>query len=228
MVTGECWPCWPTSAPPEADPTTRLPVAVPRNPQPASLQCVGDAVLSGQLKGLGLGGARGCWPGRGDDRIRLPEPRPGKQPGIPGTTMALMRRSSARWPCAARLRGRHRHRDGYAGSGHLTDALHAWCGVHVLRDLKGLYGFEPGKQEWTSQMAGLLIEARNAASAARQAGQTRSTATLRDQMRTDGSNIAPPTSVYNPVHGSPTTGIKTAGGAGGARTHDRRIMSPLL
>ena len=56
----------------------------------------------------------------------------------------------------------------------------------------------------------------------------RSTATLCDQMRPDGSNIAPPTSVYNPVHGSPTTGIKTAGGAGGARTHDRRIMSPLL
>jgi len=43
-------------------------------------------------------------------------------------------------------------------------------------------------------------------------------------MRPDGSNIAPPTSVYNPVHASPTTGIKTAGGAGGARTHDRRIM----
>ena len=36
--------------------------------------------------------------------------------------------------------------------------------------------------------------------------------------------IAPPASVYNPVHGSPTTAIKTAGGAGGARSHDRRIM----
>jgi hypothetical protein len=43
-------------------------------------------------------------------------------------------------------------------------------------------------------------------------------------MRTDGSNIALPASVYNPVHGSPATGIKTAGGAGGARTRDRRIM----
>ena len=29
-------------------------------------------------------------------------------------------------------------RDGYAGYGHLTSALHAWCGVHLLRDLKGL------------------------------------------------------------------------------------------
>jgi transposase len=61
-------------------------------------------------------------------------------------------------------------RDGYAGYGHLTDALHAWCGVHLLRDLKGLYDFEPQKQEWASAMAGLLIEARDAASAARHAG----------------------------------------------------------
>ena len=35
-----------------------------------------------------------------------------------------------------------------------------------------------------------------------------------------------PISVYDPVHGSPSAGIKTASGAGGARTHDRRIMSP--
>ena len=39
-------------------------------------------------------------------------------------------------------------RDGYAGYGHLTDALHAWCGAHLLRDLKGLYDFEPDKQDW--------------------------------------------------------------------------------
>ena len=62
-------------------------------------------------------------------------------------------------------------RDGYAGYGHLTDALHAWCGVHLLRDLKGLYDFEPSQQQWASQMAGLLIEARDAAAAARLAGQ---------------------------------------------------------
>jgi transposase len=63
-------------------------------------------------------------------------------------------------------------RDGYAGYGHLTDALHAWCGVHLLRDLKGLYEFEPGQQDWASQMACLLIKARDAASAARLAGQS--------------------------------------------------------
>jgi len=63
-------------------------------------------------------------------------------------------------------------RDGYCGYGHLTEALHAWCGAHLLRDLKGLYDFEPDKQDWASQMAALLIEARDAASAARLAGQS--------------------------------------------------------
>jgi transposase len=62
-------------------------------------------------------------------------------------------------------------RDGYAGYGHLTSALHAWCGVHLLRDLKGLYDFEPA-QQWAAQMASLLIEARDAAAAARDAGQS--------------------------------------------------------
>jgi transposase len=41
-------------------------------------------------------------------------------------------------------------RDGYAGYGHLTGALHAWCGAHLLRDLKGLYDFEPDRQEWAT------------------------------------------------------------------------------
>jgi transposase len=61
-------------------------------------------------------------------------------------------------------------RDGYFGYGHLTGALHAWCGAHLLRDLKDLYDFEPEKQDWAASMAGLLIEARDAASAARSAG----------------------------------------------------------
>jgi transposase len=63
-------------------------------------------------------------------------------------------------------------RDGYhAGYGHLTDALHAWCGAHLLRDLKDLYDFEPGKQDWAASMAGLLIEARDAARDARRDGK---------------------------------------------------------
>jgi transposase len=62
-------------------------------------------------------------------------------------------------------------RDGYAGYSHLTSALHAWCAVHLLRDLKGLYDFKPAQQDWAAQLASLLIEARDAAAVARQAGQ---------------------------------------------------------
>lgn len=63
-------------------------------------------------------------------------------------------------------------RDGYhQGYGHLADALHAWCGAHLLRDLKDLYEFEPGKQDWASKMASLLAEARDAARDARQDGK---------------------------------------------------------
>jgi transposase len=63
-------------------------------------------------------------------------------------------------------------RDGYhQGYGHLTGALHAWCGAHLLRDLKDLYEFEPRGQDWAAQMAGLLIEARDAARDARAEGR---------------------------------------------------------
>jgi transposase len=75
-------------------------------------------------------------------------------------------------------------RDGYAGYEHLTDALHAWCGAHLLRDLKSLYDFEPGKQDWAVQIACLLIEARDAAAAARQAGQSALDAALLDDLVT--------------------------------------------
>jgi transposase len=62
-------------------------------------------------------------------------------------------------------------RDGYGGYAHLTDALHAWCGAHLLRDLKDLYDFEAGEQDWAQGMAALLIEARDAAKDARQDGK---------------------------------------------------------
>jgi transposase len=75
-------------------------------------------------------------------------------------------------------------RAGYAGYGHLTSALHAWCGVHLLRDLKSLYDFEPSQQEWASRMAALQIEARDAASAARTAGQSVLNATILDDLVT--------------------------------------------
>jgi transposase len=62
-------------------------------------------------------------------------------------------------------------RDGYAGYGHLVDALHAWCGAHTLRDLKGVYDFD-AKQVWATGMATLLVEVNDAARAARAAGAT--------------------------------------------------------
>jgi transposase len=63
-------------------------------------------------------------------------------------------------------------RDGYAGYQHLTGALHAWCGAHLLRDLKDLYEFEPAKQTWASEMAGLLVDAKTTAAAARAHSKT--------------------------------------------------------
>ena len=61
-------------------------------------------------------------------------------------------------------------RDGYAGYGHLTDALHAWCGAHLLRDLRDVWEFDPGGQVWAQSMACLLVHADKAAGAARAAG----------------------------------------------------------
>jgi transposase len=62
-------------------------------------------------------------------------------------------------------------RDGYNGYAHLTSAAHAWCGAHLLRDLKDVHDAGPGRQEWAAQMACLLLWARDAAAAARAAGQ---------------------------------------------------------
>ena len=81
-------------------------------------------------------------------------------------------------------------RDGYAGYAHLTGALHAWCGVHLLRDLKALYDFEPARQSWAKDMAGLLIEARDAAAAARAAGQAALEATALERLLTRYRELA--------------------------------------
>jgi transposase len=64
-------------------------------------------------------------------------------------------------------------RDGYAGYRHLTGALHAWCGAHLLRDLKDIYDFEPARQAWASDMASILVQANERACQACQAGRDR-------------------------------------------------------
>jgi transposase len=64
-------------------------------------------------------------------------------------------------------------RDGYAGYQHLSDALHAWCAAHGLRDLRGIYEPDPGGHVWARSMADLLIWANAKATAARAAGEPR-------------------------------------------------------
>jgi transposase len=75
-------------------------------------------------------------------------------------------------------------RDGYQGYWHLTDAAHAWCAAHLLRDLKALHDAEPGIQEWAAKMACLLLWARDTAAAARRAGQARLDAAFLDDLVT--------------------------------------------
>ncbi len=63
-------------------------------------------------------------------------------------------------------------RDGYPGYDHLTSALHAWCGAHLLRDLKDVHDTGPDQQEWAGKMGCLLLWARDLAAAARRDGKT--------------------------------------------------------
>ncbi|MEV6945524.1 IS66 family transposase [Streptomyces sp. NPDC051172] len=62
-------------------------------------------------------------------------------------------------------------RDGYVGYTHLDNVLHAWCGAHLLRDLRGIHEADPEGQLWARAMADTLLEANRLAHAARQAGR---------------------------------------------------------
>ena len=62
-------------------------------------------------------------------------------------------------------------RDGYAGYTHLTDALHAWCGAHLLRDLAAFHRADANQQMWAKAMADLLIDAHHHAQTARYNGE---------------------------------------------------------
>jgi transposase len=61
-------------------------------------------------------------------------------------------------------------RDGYSGYEHLTRALHAWCGAHLLRDLRSISDADPDGQLWATAMANTLIDAHRAAGEARERG----------------------------------------------------------
>ena len=67
-------------------------------------------------------------------------------------------------------------RDGYAAYRHLTDAEHAWCGAHLLRDLKGVHETDPGGQSWAEAMANTLLIAKKATETALVLGLTESAA----------------------------------------------------
>jgi transposase len=62
-------------------------------------------------------------------------------------------------------------RDGYAGYTHLDHVLHAWCGAHLLRDLRGIHEADPAGQLWARAMADTLLEANHLAHAARDTGR---------------------------------------------------------
>ena len=62
-------------------------------------------------------------------------------------------------------------RDGYAGYDHLP-AIHAWCGAHLLRDLRAVADADPTGQLWATAMAHTLTTANTAAHHARATGAT--------------------------------------------------------
>jgi len=74
-------------------------------------------------------------------------------------------------------------RDGYSGYEHLTRALHAWCGAHLLRDLRSISDADPDGQLWATAMANTLIEAHHAAQEARERGATKLDATVLTAVR---------------------------------------------
>ena len=63
-------------------------------------------------------------------------------------------------------------RDGYAGYEHLK-AAHAWCGAHLLRDLRSISDADPEGQLWALAMATTLLDANHGAHAARERGTDR-------------------------------------------------------
>jgi transposase len=63
-------------------------------------------------------------------------------------------------------------RDGYSGYSRLAAAGYAWCGAHLLRDLKAVCDQDPEGQAWAQDMAGILRDALAATARAREAGKT--------------------------------------------------------
>jgi transposase len=73
-------------------------------------------------------------------------------------------------------------RDGYAGYEHLQ-AVHAWCGAHILRDLRSISDADPDCQLWAQAMATTLLDANHAAHQARGRGADRLDEATLNQIR---------------------------------------------
>jgi transposase len=63
-------------------------------------------------------------------------------------------------------------RDGYAGYDHLTTAVHAECGAHLLRALKGVHDADPAGQRWAEAMTNTLLLAKDMTTQAAKASRT--------------------------------------------------------
>jgi transposase len=68
-------------------------------------------------------------------------------------------------------------RDGYAGYEHLDQIEHAWCGIHLVRDLRSVHDPDPAGQSWAEAMVTTLLLANDAAHTARAEGRVRLTDT---------------------------------------------------
>ena len=66
-------------------------------------------------------------------------------------------------------------RDGYVGYDHIDTAVHAECGAHLLRALKGVHDGEPDRQVWAEYMANTLLIAKQMMQQAAALGHTRLT-----------------------------------------------------
>lgn len=64
-------------------------------------------------------------------------------------------------------------RDGYSGYAHLDQIEHAWCGIHLIRDLRAVNDPDPAGQSWARMMVNTLLIANRLAHRARAQGRDR-------------------------------------------------------
>jgi transposase len=64
-------------------------------------------------------------------------------------------------------------RDGYSGYAHLEKIEHAWCGIHLIRDLRAVNDPDPAGRSWAAMMVNTLLIANRLAHRARAHGRDR-------------------------------------------------------